>query len=51
MSKPRLAVIMDPVESVTPHKDSSVALLIEAQRRGWEIRVRCGLPNQLGDGH
>jgi glutathione synthase len=38
MSKPKLAVIMDPIESITPYKDSSLAMLIEAQRRGWEIR-------------
>jgi glutathione synthase len=37
LSARRLAVIMDPVESVKPHKDSSFAMLLEAQRRGWEI--------------
>ena len=37
MSRPKLAVIMDPIESITPHKDSSFAMLIEAQSRGWEI--------------
>ncbi len=34
----RLAVIMDPIESIKPHKDSSLAMLLEAQRRGWKIR-------------
>jgi glutathione synthase len=33
----RLAVIMDPIESITPHKDSSLAMLLEAQFRGWKI--------------
>ena len=40
MSIRRLAVIMDPIESITPHKDSSLAMLLEAQQRGWEIH--CG---------
>ncbi len=37
MSSRRLTVIMDPIESIKPHKDSSLALLLEAQGRGWEI--------------
>ena len=37
MSSRRLAVIMDPIESIKPHKDSTVALLVEAQNRGWKI--------------
>ena len=32
-----LAVIMDPIESIKPHKDSTLAMLLEAQRRGWKI--------------
>lgn len=28
---------MDPIESITPYKDSSFAMLLEAQRRGAEI--------------
>jgi glutathione synthase len=28
---------MDPIESITPAKDSSLAVLLEAQRRGYEI--------------
>jgi len=28
---------MDPIESITPHKDSSLAMLLEAQSRGWKI--------------
>lgn len=34
----RLGVVMDPIESITPKKDSSFAMLLEAQRRGMEIR-------------
>ncbi|QDT68776.1 Glutathione synthetase [Planctomycetes bacterium MalM25] len=37
MRRRRLAVIMDPIEAIKPHKDSSLAMLLEAQRRGWEI--------------
>jgi glutathione synthase len=33
----KLGVIMDPIESVKPSKDTTLALLLEAQRRGWEI--------------
>ena len=32
-----LAVIMDPIGSIKPHKDSTLALLLEAQNRGWRI--------------
>jgi glutathione synthase len=28
---------MDPIESIKPYKDSSFAMLLEAQRRGWKI--------------
>lgn len=33
----RIGVVMDPIESITPRKDSSLAMLLEAQRRGAEI--------------
>ncbi len=33
----RLGVVMDPIESITPKKDSSLAMLLEATRRGAEI--------------
>ena len=36
--KRRLGIVMDPIESITPKKDSSLAMLLEAQRRGFEIR-------------
>lgn len=32
-----LGVIMDPVGSIKPHKDSTFAMLLEAQRRGWAL--------------
>jgi glutathione synthase len=33
----RIGVVMDPIESITPKKDSSLAMLLEAGRRGAEI--------------
>ena len=37
MSSLKVAVVMDPVESIKVHKDSSFAMLLEAQRRGWSL--------------
>lgn len=37
MSRPNLAVVMDPIQSIKPHKDSTLAMLVEAQARGWRI--------------
>lgn len=33
----KLAVIMDPIQSILPHKDSTLAMMLEAQRRKWQI--------------
>ncbi len=33
----RLGVVMDPIESITPKKDSTLAMLLEAMRRGADI--------------
>jgi len=35
--KRRIGVVMDPIESIKPVKDSSFAMLLEASRRGAEI--------------
>jgi glutathione synthase len=37
MKQRSLAVIMDPIESIKPRKDSTLAMLLEAQSRGWKI--------------
>jgi glutathione synthase len=37
MSKVRIAIVMDPIESIKPAKDSTLAMMLSAQRRGWEI--------------
>jgi glutathione synthase len=44
MSRPTVAVVMDPIEAIHPEKDSTLAMLLEAQRRGWRI-----LYGQLAD--
>lgn len=33
----KLAILMDPIESIKPYKDSSFAMLLAAQAKGWEI--------------
>ena len=33
----RVGIVMDPIESITPYKDSSLAMLLEAERRKAEI--------------
>lgn len=33
----RVAVVMDPIESIKPYKDTSFAMMLEAQRRGYEL--------------
>ena len=32
-----IAVVMDPIDDIKPHKDTTLAMLLAAQRRGWEI--------------
>jgi glutathione synthase len=32
-----IGIVMDPIDSITPYKDSSLAMLLEAGRRGAEI--------------
>ncbi|TNF93455.1 MAG: glutathione synthase [Gammaproteobacteria bacterium] len=33
----RLGIVMDPIQDIKIHKDSSFAMLLEAQARGWEL--------------
>jgi len=37
MPSRRLVVVMDPIEGIKPAKDSTLAILIAAQERGWEL--------------
>lgn len=40
----KLGVVMDPIESINIKKDTTFAMLLEAQKRGWEIHYM-----QMGD--
>lgn len=33
----RIAVVMDPIAGIKPAKDTTLAMLLAAQRRGWEL--------------
>ena len=33
----KIGIVMDPIDSITPYKDSSLAMLLEAERRDAEI--------------
>lgn len=33
----RLGVVMDPIDTIKPWKDSTFAMLLEARRRGWQV--------------
>jgi glutathione synthase len=36
-SRVRLVVVMDPIDGIKPAKDSTLAILLAAQARGWEL--------------
>ncbi len=33
----KLGVVMDPISAINPGKDSTMAMLLEAQQRGWQL--------------
>lgn len=33
----KLGIVMDPIDAINPKKDSSLAMLLAAQQRGWEL--------------
>ena len=33
----KIGIVMDPISDINIHKDSSFAMLLEAQSRGWEL--------------
>jgi glutathione synthase len=55
-SRRSLGVVMDPIETIKPKKDSTLAMLLAAQRSGWELvyfrqqdlEVRDGAPRGYG---
>ena len=34
----KVGIVMDPIESITVRKDTTLAMMLAAQRRGWELR-------------
>ena len=48
--KPRLGIVMDPIGSITPKKDSSLAMLLEAQRRGYDLHYMLQSDLKIVDG-
>jgi glutathione synthase len=47
----KLGVVMDPISSINPKKDSTLAMLCEAQTRGWDIYYFEQKDLYLKDGH
>jgi glutathione synthase len=55
-ARPLLGVVMDPIETIKPKKDSTLAMLLAAQRAGWSLAyfrqqdlvVRDGAPLGFG---
>jgi glutathione synthase len=55
-ARPVLGVVMDPIETIKPKKDSTLAMMLAAQRAGWslvylrqrDLMVRDGAPLGLG---
>ncbi len=45
-----VAVIMDPIEQITPYKDTSLAMMLEAQRRGWRVEYLLQSDMYMRDG-
>ncbi|MFN5478218.1 MAG: glutathione synthase [Sphingobacteriales bacterium] len=37
MKKRRIGFVMDPIEAINPKKDTTLAFMLEAQRRGWRV--------------
>ena len=45
-----LCVVMDPIEGITPYKDTTLAMLLAASARGWELHVATLADLYLVDG-
>ncbi len=50
MSSTRLGVVMDPISQINPKKDSTLAMLLEAQARGFRIQYFEQADLRLEDG-
>ncbi len=33
----KIGIVMDPIESITPYKDTTLAMMLAAQARGWHV--------------
>jgi len=49
-SKCRLGVVMDPIDGIQQKKDSTLAMLMAAQARGWELTYFCQQDLSVRDG-
>jgi len=47
----RIGVIMDPIAGINPKKDTTLALMLAAQKRGWELHYMELGDLSLRDGH
>jgi len=47
----KLGVVMDPIAAINPKKDSTLAMLLAAQKRGWELYYMRQQDLSLRDGH
>ncbi len=34
-----LGIVMDPIESIAPYKDTTLAMMLAAQQRGWSLHI------------
>lgn len=48
--KLNIGIVMDPIESIKPWKDSSFAMMLAAQKRGWDIHYMTQQDLFLRDG-
>ena len=48
---PQLGIVMDPIRGIKVHKDSSLAMLLAAQRRGWPLFYMEMADLMLANGH
>ena len=47
----KLGVLIDPPENINPHKDTSLAIMIAAQKRDWEVSLFSLQDLQINNGY
>jgi glutathione synthase len=47
---PRLGIVMDPIETIRPEKDSTLAMMLAAQKRGWSMMTMDTTDLRIRDG-